>query len=599
MSLAGAHKRATAIQNERARLFFKTNQLPNVGTLRYLHLLAFYGSVAIGVVVWFNCEISPLRIFSWCALILLVESAITRLNTGFVTSNPSEDALASWAWKKTALCGLNAVSWSLGPVLLHVPHQSISVLAPVWGIVSYTAAAVWVGAYFVPSMFVMMLGAILPAALWLASFGRGLEFELSICLAVSLPCMMAIGWLSVRKTGEAIENRLDIVELLGEKARQADQIAAHFSERSRFFSAASHDLRQPLNAMGFYFALLSRAAGDAERREIISRLQDCATALQRQFDAIMGISDADAAIQKTTDRAARLMEVFDKVVLTLQPEAQRKGLRLRIVLTSLWISSDPDLLERVLLNLVSNAIKYTQTGSILLGARRRNGSVIISVLDSGIGIEPAHCKTIFEDFFQVENPERNRDKGLGIGLAIVRRLCEAMKWPIEVQSVIGRGSRFSVKVPAAQAASREIASQEAFKAVIAASDAASDNSVSSDRPSILIVDDDKLIRDSLGRLLQAWGYDCLICETGDQAMALLAGDTLRRQWHVLLDWRLVGTENGLAVADRVISAHGARTRITLMTGEIEPAIEVEAQKRGIVLLRKPVRPIRLRAALAA
>ena len=435
------------IADERIRLFFQVNSLQGLRSVRYLHILAVSGAAAIGAVSW-SMAGSPIpNVVIWCCIVFLCESLITGINRNFQARERTQHELGYWAWGKTALSACNGCAWSLGPILLHVNGAPISVLAPVWGIVNYIGAAVLAGTNYAPSMIAMMAGATLPACVWLLSFGSGIEFAIGICIGISLPFMILIGMLSVRKTGEAIESRLEIADLLKVQTIQTQQIRDINQDRNRFFSAASHDLRQPLHAMGFYNSLLPRARDEVERGEILTRLSECAASLDRQFNAILGVAQTDAALENAKIAATPLQHVIDRVVANLQPEADMKSLQLRVVPTSLWAQVAPELLERVLSNLVSNAIKYTPNGGVLLGARPRGSHVDLVVVDSGIGIAPNDLGLIFGDFFQVGNRERNSKKGFGLGLGIVRRLCEGMGWRLEVRSTLGRGTGFSVQLP--------------------------------------------------------------------------------------------------------------------------------------------------------
>jgi two-component system, sensor histidine kinase len=578
------------IANERIRLFFQINSVQGLRSVRYLHIMAISGAVAIGSVTKAMAGTPLANVVIWCCIVFLCESLITLINRGFQSREPTDPELEYWAWGKTALSACNGCAWSLGPILLHVSNAPVSVLLPAWGIVSYIGAAVLAGTNFAPSMLAMMGGATLPACIWLLSFGSGIEFVIGICIGISLPFMLSVGLLSVRKTGEAIESRLEIADLLKIQTIQTQQIRDINQDRNRFFSAASHDLRQPLHAMGFYNSLLPRARDEVERGEILTRLSECAASLDRQFNAILGVAQTDAALENAKISSTPLQHIVDRVVANLQPEADMKSLQLRVVPTSLWAQVAPELLERVLSNLVSNAIKYTPNGGVLLGARPRGSHVELVVVDSGIGIAPNDLGLIFGDFFQIGNRERNSKKGFGLGLGIVRRLCEGMGWRLEVRSTLGRGTGFSVQVP--QAAPRPEASLDAEEKLAALPRNA-------DQASILFVDDDALVRDAMGRMLADWDFTATLCETGREAIALLRQSDASARWHVLLDFRLSGDENGLSLADRIRAEFGERVRITLMSGEASEDLQQQARQRGIVLLRKPVKPIRLRAILTS
>jgi signal transduction histidine kinase/CheY-like chemotaxis protein len=497
--------------------------------------------------------------------------------------------LSAWAWAKTAASAANGIAWSIGPILLYVENQPLSILAPVWGILNYTAAAVWDGAYFVPSIFAMLLGVTLPAAVWLFIYGGDIGFIVGICLCVSLPFWMALGWLSSRKMGEAIEARREIADLLEVQKRQTQQIVDVQRERNQFFSAASHDLRQPLHAMGLYNSLFQRTTDEVERKELQGRLSECAASLDRQFNAIIGVAQTDAAVERAAMLACPLQDVFDRVIANIGPEAAVKNLRLRVVRTSLCGMIDPELLERVLSNLVSNAIKYTPNGGVLLGARRQGARVGLYVVDTGIGIAQQNIGLIFRDFFQIANPERNSSKGFGLGLGIVRRLCDGMNWRLNVRSILGRGSTFIVQVPLAIGEAASALPVESAPAAGAAANAVD----------VVFVDDDAFVRDAMGRLLTDWEFSATVCETGAEAILLLRNSSPDRKWHVVLDFRLTGEEDGLQIADKIRQEFGDRVRITIMSGETDDALQEGANRRGITLLRKPVKPIRLRAVLSS
>ena len=576
--------------NERIRLFFQVNSVQGLRSVRYLHIMAISGAIAIGSVTRILAGTPIVNVAGWCCIVFLCESLITIVNRSFQHRERTPGELIYWAWGKTALSACNGCAWSLGPIFLHVSDAPASVLVPAWGIVSYIGAAVLAGSFFAPSMMAMMGGAALPASVWLLSFGSGIEFTVGVCLASSLPFMLMVGLLSVRKTGEAIETRLEIADLLAIQTRQTQQIRDINQDRNRFFSAASHDLRQPLHAMGFYNSLLPRAKDEIERSEILARLSECASSLDRQFNAILGVAQTDAAVENARIAATPLQHILDRVVTNLQPEADMKSLQMRVVTTSLWSLVAPELLERALSNLVSNAIKYTPTGGVILGARPRGSTVELVVVDTGIGIAQQDLGRIFGDFFQVANRERNSKRGFGLGLGIVRRLCDGMGWRLEVRSTPGRGTSFSIQVP--RTAPRQESSSAREQPLV-------EQPRSADQARVLFVDDDALVRDAMGRMLADWNFDSCLCETGSEAISLLRQADGATRWHVLLDFRLSGEEDGLDVADRIRTEFGDRVRITLMSGEANETVQFEAKRRDILLLRKPVKPIRLRAILTA
>ena len=379
--------------------------------------------------------------------------------------------------------------------------------------------------------------------------------------------------------------QLEVAALL-EQANEAQ------NERARFYSAASHDLRQPVHALGLYAALLPNATELGERREIERRLGECATSLNRQFDAILGVSEADRAIERSAPRVVAVKGILDAIAAHVLPDAEEKGINLKCVPTRLHVLADVDVLERVLLNLASNAVRYTRSGGVLLGARRAGSAVRLVVADTGIGIAPDQRTRIFEDFYQVANRARRREDGLGLGLSIVQRLAHAMAWTIELSSQLGRGSIFSVTVPgAARADALPPIPLEFDRDELAAFGVASRFSP------VIIVDDDPLVRDAMTRVLAHWQAQAAICASGDEAVAALAGRDPGERWCALVDFRL-GDEDGLAVARRLLALTDP-PRVYMTSGDIDALLEQRCAASGLSLLPKPIQPVRLRALLTA
>jgi len=225
--------------------------------------------------------------------------------------------------------------------------------------------------------------------------------------------------------------------------RQAKEAAERASaSKSRFLAAASHDLSQPMQALQMYCAIL------AERQpEPGVKAKQCANQLSRQLKALLSMSRLDSGGMTLTRSRIPLGEFLDQVAAASRPRAEAKGLRLRVVRTALVCESDTTLMERLLGNLVSNAVRYTERGGVVVGCRRHNGKIRIEVWDSGIGIAAENLPFIFEELYQLNNPTRRADEGLGLGLAIVDRIARILGISISVRSVFGRGSVFSVDLP--------------------------------------------------------------------------------------------------------------------------------------------------------
>ena len=219
--------------------------------------------------------------------------------------------------------------------------------------------------------------------------------------------------------------------------------------RSRFLAVATHDLRQPLHALGLFVAQLRTRLDAGERDQLLERIDAAVAAMNELFKALLDISKLDAGVLTPDVSEFPIEHLLNRIETTFAAAAREKGLRLRVVPSSAWVRSDFIMLERILLNLVSNAVRYTELGGVVVGCRRRCDEVRIDVCDSGIGIPEEHQRNVFTEFYRLGGPDRDRAGGLGLGLAIVERLGRLLDHPVGLISQPGRGTRFSVSVPLA------------------------------------------------------------------------------------------------------------------------------------------------------
>jgi CheY-like chemotaxis protein len=259
-------------------------------------------------------------------------------------------------------------------------------------------------------------------------------------------------------------------------------------------------------------------------------------------------------------------------------------LRLRVVPSDAWVRSDPILLERILLNLVSNAVRYTDHGGVLVGARRRGGLVRIEVRDSGVGIPSDQTSKVFGEFYQLASPERGHRGGLGLGLAIVDRLCRLLGHPVELASAPGRGSCFAVSLPPVSPQHKPV---EPSTATLGIADPATGKL-------IVVIDDDRLVLDGMRGVLQSWGCFVVAAESDGAALASLDGDD-RRPDLIISDYRLADGMTGIRAVERLRKAFRAPIPAFLISGDTAPERLLEARAQGFHLLHKPVAPMALRA----
>jgi two-component system CheB/CheR fusion protein len=252
-----------------------------------------------------------------------------------------------------------------------------------------------------------------------------------------------------------VTKRIHAAEALEIAKLQAD--AANIT-KSKFLAAASHDLRQPLQTMSLLQGLLAKSVVGENGQKLVARLDDTLTAMSSMLNILLDINQIDAGIVRPTKIDFPIGEFLIRMRDEFFYHAQAKGLRLVVAPSTLWVHSDPHLLEQMVRNLLSNAMKYTQHGKIVIGCRRHSGWLCLQVWDTGIGIPEEQFGSIFEEYHQIDNPARERSRGLGLGLSIVQRLGALLDHRIGLRSMRGKGSMFSIDIPLAAVSGRDSAS---------------------------------------------------------------------------------------------------------------------------------------------
>nr|WP_255635535.1 ATP-binding protein [Azospirillum sp. 412522] len=367
---------------------------------------------------------------------------------------------------------------------------------------------------------------------------------------------------------------------LGDARREADRANV---AKSKFLAAASHDLRQPVQSLMLLMEVLSSRVSDGMTRNVLGTMERALGALKMLLDGLLDVSRLEAGAVVPEVKVFPLSEVMDRVAASSRPVAVQKGLILHIVPCSAHVHSDPMLLGRILQNLVENALRYTDKGRILIGCRRRGEVLRIEVWDTGIGIPADQQEDIFQEFVQVGNASRNRDQGLGLGLAVVRRLSVMLDHRVTVRSVPGEGSVFAVEVPVADPPSTKtlpapLASRPAFA------------------NTVLVIEDDMIVREGLRAMLAEWGYTVLAAESCAEALDLAnrgpAPDL------IVADYRLRDGRTGTEAIREVRLALGRILPGILVTGDTAPARAQEAEAGNFRVMHKPVIATDLRRAVA-
>lgn len=356
--------------------------------------------------------------------------------------------------------------------------------------------------------------------------------------------------------------------------------------KERFMASASHDLRQPVQAMMLLSGLLLKERLDGAARTLAEQLRQSVGSLGTLLDGMLDISKLEAGLVSPELAPVDLHALIGRLKGEFAPVADSAGLRLKTWLPRLTVLTDGALLERVLRNLLSNALRYTRKGGVLCGIRRRAGAVRLEVWDTGIGIAENQIDRIFQDFYQVGNAARDRREGLGMGLSIAKRLVAMLGGTIEVTSQLGRGTCFAVCLPV-----RKPAAEDDGRTAGDPGETEGDG----DGALILLVEDDAVIRMALGLMLEGWGYRVVDAGTVTEAFGHL--DDGVEPDLVLADYRLPDGATGLMAMDTVRRRLGRDVPGILLTGDTSSDRLREAASAQCALLHKPIQPHSLQAAV--
>jgi signal transduction histidine kinase/FixJ family two-component response regulator len=388
-----------------------------------------------------------------------------------------------------------------------------------------------------------------------------------------------------------VANRDELGALAANINRTSEQLGRLYHQlelanlaKSRFLAAASHDLRQPLHALNLFLDQRRGETDQAERSRLDGQIDAAVAAMNELFNSLLDISKLDAGVLAPSVSEFPIDQLLKRIETTFLATARKSGLRLRVVSSRAWVRSDFILLERILLNLVSNAVRYTERGGVVVGCRHRDGRLRIDVCDSGIGIPESQRDKIFGEFYQLDAGEGRG--GLGLGLAIVERLCGLLDHSIQLVSGVGRGSRFSVLVPSAPVRAAQ-ASLEAPRP-----------SVGSEHGKlVMVIDDNEMVREGTRGLLKSWGCLVVTAESEEVAMSKFAQHG-RRPDLIISDYHLAHGKGGFELIDRLRGAWGAQIPAFLISGDTAPERLREASASGYYLLHKPVLPITLRSVVS-
>lgn len=539
--------------------------------------------IVMGALMWNRVE--HWLIGAWVVLALATGASRLFLARAYSRRQPVADEARIWAQYFTVTSLVSGLTWGAAGMLFFVPGAVAHQVFLYVSIVGLASGSLIVTAYWLPSFYAYALPSVGMSAVFLAFQEDWAHRGLGALLLMFLLIIAKVARQQNRTAIEAVTLRFENLDLVGELRRQTLVAEQANAAKSRFLAAASHDLRQPLHALQLFVASLSPSLKLDDQVEVVSGIRRTVASLDTLFNALLDISRLDAGLLKPQVKSFRLSELLDRFLPEFRVQAQAKGLDFQVRAEGWVVKSDPALLETMLRNLLGNALRYTHTGQITLEVDGDADTVRILVRDTGIGIAPELQKEIFAEYFQVANPERDRNKGLGLGLAIVDRLARLLDHGIQVHSQPGVGSGFILELPAGE---REEALHERTLTGLEQNEFAG--------MTVLVIDDEQLVREGMRTLLESWGCRVLLAENAEEGRLAIAANGVVPDL-LIADYRLREHRTGAEAVGELRQRFGAVLPALLITGDTAPDRLREAQASGLPLMHKPVPPARLRVFL--
>lgn len=551
-------------------------------------ITALLMAALVAIVAWPGS--SPARILSWCAAVVVVQCAAQWLAFSFHRDSAAYRS-EIWGRRLAIIAGISGFVWAAALFALVTPDDMLALSLISACLAARATVSILTHSFYPPAMYAFATPIFgLLALRYSLNDGYGHSALALMWLAVLGYLLLFVNHqarVAVAQTRLRLENEQLLVDLRRQNAvAEQERLKAEEASlsKSRFFAAANHDLRQPLHSLGLFAAALRNGSLDASSRQIVDQILQCTESLEQLFDNLLDISRLDAGQVEVKLETVPANAILNRLRSTFAVPAKDKGLALRVRGSNVTLNTDSTLLFRVLSNFVANAIRYTAAGGVLVAVRRRGAQALIEVWDTGVGIPLAQHGRIFEEFYQLGNPERDRSQGLGLGLATVQRIAQLLGSALRMQSTPGKGSRFTIEVPIA-AASR-------VQSVAATLEQKVPNLLGNKL--IVVIDDEATVRLGMQSLLESWGCQCIAAS--DAATALRAIDG-RAPDFIIADLRLRGNDTGIEAIRALRSQLGNTIPAVLISGDTAAEQLRRVSAAGLTMMHKPLKAVRLRALL--
>ncbi len=565
----------TPIHHEQIRALYQQSPFLFLGIL---------GVMAVVVVFFWNRADKQILLL-WLAANLLLTFSRVVLVSLFRRVKPQGQALVKWGFVFVLSATVSGIIWGMIVFLFMDPGDVESVLLVVLVLTGMSSGSQVALSTFLPAFFGFGLPALLPLAGVLIDRPEGVFALIGYLVVVFIVVNLGFSVVINSNVSESIRLRFENLDLLKSLRLQKNIAEKASTDKSRFLAATSHDLRQPLHAMDLYLGALKNLLTEKEQLELLDKGLQSSAALSELLSALMDVSRLDAG-DVVIDRGVVNVDVLLQAICDeYQERAKQQGITLECQPSKLLVDSDELMLGRMLRNLVNNACTHSEGSHILLRAEKVDEQVLLSVCDDGVGIAEPQQQQVFSEFYQLNNPERDRNKGLGLGLAIVKRLASLLQHELQLESAAGKGCCFKLHLPFV-----DMAENSAI-----ASEVAADLDVSG--LFVVLVDDEADIRNAMRTLLLQWGCELLVADSLQSLQRELDKLQYPKPDMLLCDYRLRENQTGLEVVSAIREYFNIELPALIISGDTDKAIEQKVVEQGCEILHKPVRPETLRAAI--
>lgn len=566
----------------------------NAEQIRTLYQQALSGGIAhvvvvIGVAIFFWGHSNRIQFYTLIGGLLITAFALYVLARQFKKCKPDDSELPKWGQYYFVLNLLSALFWGASFFLFFDTSQPLLIYFSIFLVTVMNLSSISVLGTHLPCYYSLTI--CVSAALSLRLIGTADSFYILLGFLVPMQWLISQSYarnmnrtwaetFSLRFQNTQLVNRLQQEIENADQARKEAELAN--IAKSKFLAAASHDLRQPLHALGLFTAALDSRIKDEETRPLVANIKNASQALEGLFNALLDISKLDAGVIKPNPANFALVNMLARFDKEFDSEAIQQKLDWSWQSEHFFCHSDPILVELILRNLIGNAFRYTKSGKVWVKAREVNEQIEIEVGDTGPGIPADKQKEIFEEFRQLQNPERDRSKGLGLGLAIVDRLCHLLDIELKLESELGHGTLIRFKLnKGVEVKTNSIETKQTIKHSPAR------------QHIILVIDDEKNILESTRALLEQWNYHVVIADSAEAAFETLSNQALRPN-AVIVDYRLRDNKTGLDALSFLFDEMDLDVPALIVTGESNSTTLKHVRSSEFPVAHKPVTPHQLR-----